>query len=291
MRLIIIGASGMIGTAVEAAARAAGHQVIGTCATRPRPGLMYFDASRDSFIDLVPDLGPEDRVVMLAAEADQAWVQAHPAQSGAVNFYGAVHCAQVSFDHGAHFVFMSSEAVFGMLNGGASGFDENALPAPSGLYAEQKFKVEQRLTLDRACIVRSGHVVGGAGHHRCAVSTTYRALLSPGAKMAFDNVFTVTAIEDVASGLLRVAEARTCGIVHLAANPPVSRTRLADWIIHGSRRGGEMLYQEVLVSELPMVKAPKAWLRSGRAAELGLAFCLPSFVVARKVQLLDMEAL
>lgn len=287
MRVIIVGASGMIGTAVEAEARAAGHQVIGTCATRPRPGLIHFDVGMHSLFDAVPDLGAEDSVLMLAAEADQAWVQAHPVQSHVVNFCGAVYCAQEALDSGAHFTFMSSEAVFGLLI--SDGFAEDAMPAPFGLYAEQKFKVEQRLAPDRTCIVRSGHVVGGAGHHRCAVSTTYRALLKPMAKMAFDNVFTVTAVEDVAAGLLRVAEARTCGTVHLVASPPVSRTQLADWIREDSRRGREMTYQQVPVSDLPMVKAPRAWLRSGRAAELGLAFSNPRSVVARKVQLLDAE--
>jgi dTDP-4-dehydrorhamnose reductase len=185
---------------------------------------------------------------------------------------------------------MSSEAVFGILVG-AHGFGEADAPAPFGLYAEQKVKVEQRLPLREACVARAGHVVGwGAGHMRDAVSATYRALLEPGARMAYDNVFTVTAVEDVAAGLLRVAERRACGIVHLAANPPVARTELADWIKASSRHGDRMRYHRVQVASLPMVRASQAWLRSERAAEMGLTFAEPRSVVERKVAILDQEA-
>ncbi len=286
-RIVIVGASGLIGSAVEAAARKAGHDVVGTYATRPRDGLLRFDATKEGLLDLIPDLRADDRVMLMAAALDQGWVQAHPGGSHAVNYIGAIEVASAALARGAHLVFMSSEAVFGILVG-AHGFGEESAPAPFGLYAEQKHKVEQRIPLREACIVRTGHVVGwGAGDKRDAVSTTYRALLQPGARMAYDNLFTVTAVEDVAAGLLRVAEERVCGIVHLAANPPVSRTQLADWIIGCSRQSHRMSYKRVPVSTLVGIRAPQAWLRSGRAAEMGLTFAEPRAVVERKVAVLD----
>jgi dTDP-4-dehydrorhamnose reductase len=286
MRLIVVGASGLIGTAVEAAARGAGHEVVGTYATRPRDGLVRFDATKESILDVVPDLRAADRVVLLSAAIDQGWVQAHPGESHAVNYIGAVEVAAAALARGAHLTFMSSEAVFGVLVE-PRGFGEGSAPAPFGLYAEQKVKVEQRLPLREACVARAGHVVGWGAGGRDAVSATYRTLLEPGARMAHDNLFTVTAVEDVAAGLLRVAERRACGIAHLAASPPVSRTELADWIVASSRRGPQMSYRRVPVSALPMVRAPQAWLRSDRAGELGLTFAEPRAVVERKVALLD----
>ena len=289
MRIIIVGASGMIGSAIEAAARKAGHEVVGTYATRPREGLVRFDVTKENLLDVVPDLRAADRVLLMSAAIDQGWVQAHPGESHAVNYIGAIEVASAALARGAHLIFMSSEAVFGILVG-AHGFGEDSAPAPFGLYAEQKHKVEQRIPLREACVARTGHVVGwGAGDRRDAVSATYRALLEPHARMAYDNLFTITAVEDVAAGLLRVAEQRVCGIVHLAANPPVSRTQLADWIIGASRLSGEMSYKRVPVSALPMVRAPQAWLRSDRAAELGLIFAEPRSVVERKVAMLDQE--
>ena len=287
MRVIIVGASGMIGSAVEGAARKAGHDIVGTYATRPREGLRRFDVTKENLLDVVPDLRADDRVMLMSAAIDQGWVQANPGESHAINYIGALEVASAALARGAHLIFMSSEAVFGVLVG-PHGFGEDSAPAPFGLYAEQNVKVEQRLPLREACVARAGHVVGwGAGDRRDAVSATYRALLEPHARMAYDNLFTITAVEDVAAGLLRVAEQRVCGIVHLAANPPVSRTQLADWIVAHSRFGPRMSYKPVPVSALPTVRAPQAWLRSDRAAELGLTFAEPRSVVERKVALLD----
>jgi nucleoside-diphosphate-sugar epimerase len=287
-RIIIVGASGLIGSAVEAAARKAGHEVVGTCATRPREALIPFDVTKQSLSDVVPDLGADDRVLLMSALIDQGWVQAHPGESHTVNYIGAVEVASAALARGAHLVFMSTEAVFA---GGASkdGFDEAATPEPLSLYALQKVKVEQRLPLREACIVRTGSVVGwSAGDGRDAVSNTYAALLKPGAKMAHDNVLTITDVDDLAAGLLRVAERRAVGIVHLAGGA-VARTQLADWIVAASRHGKRMRYKRVALSSLPDVKATRAGLASKRAVELGLTFAEPRSVVERKVAVLDQE--
>jgi dTDP-4-dehydrorhamnose reductase len=290
MRLVIVGASGLIGSAVEAAARKAGHEVVGTCATRPREGLLRFDATKENLLDVVPDLGAGDCVMLMSALIDQGWVQAYPGESHAVNYIGAIEVASAALARGAYLVFMSTEAVFA---GGASkdGFDEAATPEPLSLYALQKVKVEQRLPLREACIVRTGSVVGcGAGDRRDVVSNTYAALLKPVARMAHDNVLTVTDVDDLAAGLLRVAARRAVGIMHLAGGA-VARTQLADWIVGASRHGKRMGYKRVALSALPDVKATQAGLISSRAAELGLTFAEPRSVVERKVAILDQECL
>lgn len=287
MRLIIIGASGMIGTAVDAAARKAGHWTVGTYATKQREGLRQFDMTKQSILDVVPDLGAADCVLLMSAMIDQSWVQSHAWESHRINFLGAVECANAALERRAHFVFMSSEAVFGGSDVG--GCDEAAFPVPLTLYAQQKVKVEQRLPRDGTCIVRTGSVVNWEKGGRCAVSGTYRALLQPGAAMAHDNLLTVTDIDDVAAGLVRIAERRTCGTVHLAANPAATRTQLADHIIERSRFGARMSYQKVTLAALPSVNSGRAWLRSGRATELGLTFADPRSVVERKVAILDQE--
>jgi dTDP-4-dehydrorhamnose reductase len=179
---------------------------------------------------------------------------------------------------------MSSEAVFA---GTAGGCDEDTAPVPTSLYGQQKVKVEARLPLARACIVRTGSVVGDGTMD--VVSQTYRRLLEPGAKMAHDNMLTVTAVEDVAAGLIRVAQDRICGVVHMAASPPVARTQLADWIMRSSRRGLKMAYQRAALADLPTVKSGRAWLLSKRAAELGLTFSEPMANIERRVAILDGE--
>jgi dTDP-4-dehydrorhamnose reductase len=293
LRIVIVGASGLIGSALASAARSAGHDVVGTYTTRARPGLLRFDLTRDRLGDLVPDLGPADAVVLLAAQIDQAWIAGHVEEAYRINVDGAIACAEDAFGHGAHVVFMSTEAVFGA--GREEGFDESALPAPLSVYAQHKAEVESFLrqagARGRWSVARTGSTVGwGNGDLRCSVSATYRSLLGPNARMAYDNMFTVSDVADVAAGLLRVAERKFRGFIHLAANPVVTRTQLADWIRASSKFGPRMNDERVAFATLRLdaPRAARAWLRNERAVrELALTFADPQSTVRRKVELLD----
>ena len=282
-RIIIIGASGLIGTALEAAARAADYEVIGTYSSRPRSGLVHFDLERDHLDQLVPNLNFSDAVVLLSAIIDQSEVERRPEESRQVNVIGAINCAYATFAHRAHFIFMSSEAVFGA--GQVFGCSEDGVPTPISLYARQKVEVEKRaIGYDMArTIVRTGCVIGN--DNQCVVTTTYRRLLAPGASMSEDNLFTVTDVGDVAAGLLKICEDRTVGIIHLAANPPVARTELADLIIASSRFGGQMKYETF--PGAPHSGQRWAWLKNNRPVGMGLKFSNPHSVIKRKVAFLD----
>jgi dTDP-4-dehydrorhamnose reductase len=293
LRIVILGASGLIGSALATAASSAGHDVIGTYSTRARPGLLRFDLTRDRLGDLVPDVGPDDAVVLMAAQIDQAWIASHVAEAHRINVEGAIGCAEDAFGRGAHVVFMSTEAVFGA--GREEGFDETALPAPLSVYARHKAEVETFLRQAGArcrwSVARTGSNVGWDDNDiHCSVSATYRTLLGPSAKMAYDNMFTVSDVADVAAGLLRVAERRFCGFIHLVANPAVTRTQLADWIRAFSKLGPQVKYEAVPFSMLRLdaPRAARAWLRNERAVrELALTFADPQSTVRRKVELLD----
>lgn len=289
MRVVIIGASGLIGGAFERIARSDGNDVVATYASKPRAGLIRFDLMRDSLLDLVPDLRTEDAVVLLSAQIDQNWVFDHPDEARRINVDGAKACMEAAQSRGAHLVFMSTEAVFGL--GRVAGADEQAVPAPLSLYAHQKAEAEAYLRHLGGpwCLARTGSTVGWGDDLRCSVSATYRSLLTPGAKMASDNIFTITAVDDVVTGLGRIIRERYCGIVHLAANPPVTRVELADLIIRSSRFGSRMSYREVQFSSLKFreQRAARAWLRNEKARAMGLVFEAPLSTVARKVAKLD----
>lgn len=104
--------------------------------------------------------------------------------------------------------------------------------------------------------------------------------------MASDNLFTLTNVDDVAAGLVKIAERRYGGIWHLAANPPLSRSHLADLVLVQSRHSAKMRYERVLAADFP--NRGTGWLRSERSLQkLGLKFIDPSVTIARKVALLD----
>jgi nucleoside-diphosphate-sugar epimerase len=65
-RLVIVGASGVIGGALRRAARAAGQKTVGTGLSRQQDGLLTYDMRSVPLRSVVPDLGSDDVVVLLA---------------------------------------------------------------------------------------------------------------------------------------------------------------------------------------------------------------------------------
>ena len=72
--IIILGASGVIGSQLHAMAREKGETVIGTYNTQPYPGLQKFDMLRDSLLETNPQLTPSDTVVLLSAYTNPNWI-------------------------------------------------------------------------------------------------------------------------------------------------------------------------------------------------------------------------
>lgn len=289
-QIVIVGASGNIGAALFAEASAKGRAPIGTCRRQPKPGLIEFDLLVDQLHDVAPALDASHTVIILAAATDPNWVFTHPDEAQAINVEATLRCIDEAHRAGARVIFMSTEAVFSISD--EEGYSESAQPHPETIYARYKVVVEERLAeLPRSCVVRTGRNIGWAPENvMCPVAATYRTLLGDEARMAVDNVFTVTDSRDTARGLLAVADGEIEGVIHLAANPPISRIELADAVIAASNRGRDMSYEKVSFSELEYSenRTNCIWIRNGRAcAELGLAFRTPFDVIAEKTTLLD----
>ena len=173
-----------------------------------------------------------------------------------------------------------------------SGYKETDEPNPATIYAQQKVKVERHLlNLPRAGIIRLGRNVGWSqSNFYCPVQLTYNALLSGQAKMAADNLITLTDVRDSVKGILHAANIEFNGILHLASEPPICRTALADRIIQTSRQKRAMSYEKILFSELGFdeTKSRAAWLDSTLSCEeLGCVYRTPTDVISEKVCAID----
>lgn len=289
-QIVIVGASGNIGAALFVEAVARGRTPIGTYHRNPKPGLVEFDLIGNRLHDVAPDLDSHHTVIILAAAIDPDWVFANADEAHAINVEYTQRCIDDAHRAGAQVLFMSSEAVFARPS--PEGYAESAQPQPDTLYARQKVSVEEYLIgLPRSCVVRTGRNVGWSPENvMCPVAATYRTLLSDDARMAADNIFTLTDSRDTAHGLLDIADSELVGIIHLAANPPICRTALADAVMAASRQGGDMAYETISFSELEYLESRTncTWIKSDRARqELGLTFRAPFDVIAEKTALLD----
>lgn len=289
-RLILIGASGALGAVTLGAARKAGLALIATYGSRSFPGGQPFRAETDTLGRL--GIGADDVVILFAAHSDQAWVRSHPEEARALNVAATVRLADEARRAGARMLFLSSEAVFGADR--ADGWPESAQPCPSTEYGRQKAEAERALlALGNACIVRTGWNVTPRAEDRCVVRSTYESLLDGSARLAEDNLFSLTDAEDTARLLVEAAARRATGIVHAVSGVPTARTALADEIMRASSKGRHMSYRRIRYSDLSFdePRPACAWLAAtDRGLHPAEGFALPPAVVARKVGILEVAA-
>jgi dTDP-4-dehydrorhamnose reductase len=288
-RLVIIGASGVIGGALQEAARSAGVGTIGTALTKTGNGLVPFDMRAAPVRSVVADLGPHDVVVLLAGYASPAWIFSNPDAAKHVN----LDCSKRIVDEvdaaGARLVFMSTDQVF---DGQTGGYVETSAPCPVNLYGRLKAAMEAHiLDTEKGIVVRTGWNVAWAQNRHCAVSQCYETLLKPNARMAGDNYFNVTDVEDTARGLLAIATSVSPAhrIYHLVSTPEIARVELARIVKETSVWGGAMDYEVVPFASIAYSepRPTRAFLRSANANDLVRGFAPPADVIRRKVALLD----
>lgn len=248
-----------------------------------------FNALYEDLRDVVPDLDSSDTVVMLSAYSNQEWVRCHPKDAKKLNVEAVDLLCNVVASTGAHFVFLSSEAVFG--EDKQEGWEEPAPPCPVTEYGKQKAEAEELLKkYDHCCIVRTGWNVGWKYADRCIIRATYEALLSGVARMATDNVLTLTNVDDTSRALIELCVKQVHGIIHLVAPTPIARSQLADLVIASSKFGATMSYTAVKYADLSFeeYRPRQAWLK---VTDLSKPFCqafeTSQFTVSHKVDVLD----
>jgi len=286
-KLILVGASGAIGDATLKAAEKMGLNVLPTYQSREMSGGVRFNIETDS--PEVLNIGVDDVLILFAAYSDQEWIRAHPFKARNLNVIATSRFAENAIRMKALVVFLSSEAVFG--KNLETGWTEGSQPCPTTEYGRQKFEMEQILqSLGGACIVRTGWNVSCRLADRCVVRNTYESLLAGSARLAEDNVFSITDVNDTARLLIEVVASRVNGIVHAVSGVPVTRTELADEIIKNSVSHAGMGYEKVLFKDLNFNEPKPAcsWLATNHEIHRRLPeFSAPSEVVARKVRFLD----
>ena len=110
MRIIIIGASGLIGHNLYAAASNAGQEVIGTYNNAGKEGLIHYDMQSESLRSIVTDLRPADVIYLLAAYTNPSWIYENQAVSSELNVVATKRVIDEVGEAGARLVFMSSVA-------------------------------------------------------------------------------------------------------------------------------------------------------------------------------------
>lgn len=209
MKLLVLGARGMLGSDLVLAADGAGHDVRGF--GRTELDVTDLDALRRRF-----DREAPDAVINCAAWTDVDGAEDDPDGAMAVNGTGAGNAAAAAAEVGAKVLYVSTDYVFD----GAKGADyvESDPVAPLNVYGRTKAAGEQATVAAnrRSWVVRSSWLFGLNGPN--FVDTMLRLGRDHGQVLVVrDQVGSPTWTWHLAHGLVRLLDSDAYGVHHMAA--------------------------------------------------------------------------
>jgi dTDP-4-dehydrorhamnose reductase len=229
-RLLIIGATGFVGSRWALAAQRAFDVFRAARQPRDAPGSLPIDvADADSVRAAFEQVRPEF-VTHLAALSDIDRCERERELAERINCQGAIHVATQCARFGARLLYTSTDAVF---DGTRHSYEEHDPPWPVNWYGQTKVRAERSITelAPSAAIVRLSLVLGtsalpGGNSYMQKVMGNLKAgnpIISP--TFEFRNPIDV---ETLCEFLLELAPRRDAtGVFHLGASDKISRYDLA----------------------------------------------------------------
>jgi dTDP-4-dehydrorhamnose reductase len=238
MKILLTGASGLVGAALAPLAARAGHEVIGVVGrwSEAVPGtadLLARDlADPHAAADLVKSIQP-DAIINAAAISEPAACEAEPALSRRVNVDFPTALATAAHATGALLLHISSEQVF---NGERAPYRRDSRPRPLNLYGQQKFASEQQVTTAnrRATVLRAPLLFGNSLGGRRSVHEKLFEQWAAGrvARLFTDEIRQVCSAGNFAAALIALVHRPDLhGIYQWAGREPVSRWAMGRRII------------------------------------------------------------
>src|SRR5262245_56458568 len=209
MKVLVTGASGMLGGDVVLAAGNAGHDVVGF-------GRIELDVTDPQALASKFELERPDVVINCAAWTDVDGAEEAEEAALAVNGTAAGHVAAAAAGVGASVVYVSSDYVFDGAK--RAPYLEGDQPAPLSAYGRTKLAGEEATAAanPRHFIVRSSWLFGTGGGN--FVETMLRLSSSQNEVLVVhDQVGSPTYTWHLAYGIVRLIEGLEHGIHHMAA--------------------------------------------------------------------------
>lgn len=231
MKILIVGASGLVGNNLYRSALEAGYEVLGTHRGDPVETLRTLDlADVEAMESLVSKFNPE-AVLCCAAWPWVDGCESDPERARRENALQPAGLARAAHRIGARFVYFSTSYVF---NGVDGPYDENASPSPINSYGWSKLEGEQRCldaTEGNAIIARTMGVFGQEPQRKNFVCQVHDQLSAGrGMKVPIDQYGNATHALDVSRATLSLIQKGESGIWNLAGPDPYLCRR--DFALH-----------------------------------------------------------
>jgi len=230
MRLLITGASGLLGSNLVLAAVDAGNQVFATSLTKPiqlsNVGWRAADLTTLEESAALMNAAEPDWVIHCAAATDVDQCEADPAWAFELNRDMARNVAEAAREAGAAHVHISTDAVF---DGGQGPHAETDEARPVNTYGLSKLEGEQAVvdSNPQAAIVRT-NIYGWSPPGRSSLAEWFLEYLRQGKpRPGFTDIrINPLLINQLAELLLQVLEDGLSGIYHVASRDSITKYEL-----------------------------------------------------------------
>jgi dTDP-4-dehydrorhamnose reductase len=252
MRVVVVGAGGMLGRDVAAAA--AGHEVVGLSHRE-------VDVRDGGAVDHALRAQRPDAVVNCAAYTDVDGAESNEDAAMAVNAVGALNVAEAAAAVGAAVVYPSTDYVFDGTK--REPYVESDRVAARSAYGRSKLEGElATATVERHLVVRTAWLFGSGG--RNFVETMLRAGERGAVKVVDDQVGCPTYTRHLAAAIVEMIESGLTGVVHAAGSGECSWYEFAVEIFR--RAGADVDVSPCTTDEFPRPAPRPAYsvLRSER---------------------------
>ena len=228
MKVLVVGASGLVGGAVMRTLERCGIEAVGTARSEPLDGLVPLDVTDAAAVArCLEALRPTVIVVAVNAAGGVDYCQEHPEDAYALNVEGTRHLVDAARRHGARVVYYSTDYVF---DGAHGPYAEDDTPAPLSVYGRTKWEAEQvvQSSAPRSLILRTTAVYGWNRRSKNFAMQLWQQLQT-GRRLPVphDQWCNPTLADYLAEASVRLIEMEAEGIVNVVGKDRMARSELA----------------------------------------------------------------
>ena len=261
MRLLITGASGLLGSKLAELAVSLGYEVYSCYLThKPKHGIAVKADVQDktSLAKAFEEAKPE-AVVHTAALTDVDKCELDKSLAYSVNVLGTRNVAELSREYGSFLVYISTDYVF---KGDRGMYSESDSPEPINYYGLTKLEGEKIVShiLGEYCIARSSVIYGSepaSGKANFALWILERLRRSEQVSVAIDQWNSPTLNSNLAEMIIETVDRRLTGIYHMAGASRVSRYEFAKALAETFKLNSKLIKQTTMNSLKWTAKRPK----------------------------------
>jgi dTDP-4-dehydrorhamnose reductase len=230
LKLLITGASGLVGARLSEAASHVGHEVIETYDQHEidKSNAFRVDIKNRKAMERIMKKTSPDATIHLASITDVDLCEREPELANSVNANATRILAEECLNTGSHFVYVSTDYVF---DGRQGNYTEQDQPNPINTYGLSKLRGEEATHEASAtfCVARTSVVYGWGRRSRPNFGSWTYSELKAGRpiRVVEAQYCSPTLNSQLAVMLLEVAEKQLAGIIHLAGASRLSRYQFA----------------------------------------------------------------